>query len=241
MENNNRILEGYSDMEKGAYLGAIASIATADRQASEEELAYLASLSDAADLSEEQKQTVTRAATELSGDELTQCLQILKNSKLKYPLMTDLIAFAKVDGTYSTEEEQSVQKIAQYLEIDQKQFSLLDQFANKTTSSNVTPEETTKPNFLSSVGLQDKMQQAGIDTGSLMKGFLGIAGPMLLAGMLSGGMRRRGSMPGGSMFGGGMSGGLMGGGLGSLIGMLSGGRSFRNTGGLFGRILGGRF
>jgi hypothetical protein len=183
-----------------------------------------------------------QAATNLSGDELTQCLEILKNSKLKYPLLTDLIAFAKVDGTYSTEEEQSVQKIAQYLDIDQKQFSLLDQFANKTTAQGVTPEEATKPNFLSSLSLQDKMQQAGIDTGSLVKGFLGIAGPMLLAGMLSGG-RRRGGMLGGGMLGGGgmMGGGMMGGGLGSLIGMLSGGRSYRSTGGLFGRILGGRF
>lgn len=240
MENNNTILEGYSDTEKGAYLGAIASIATADRKASEEELEYLANLSDAANLSEQQKHTVIQAATELSGDELTQCLQILKNSKLKYPLITDLIAFAKIDGTYSAEEGQSVQKIAQYLEIDQKQFSLLDQFANKTTSPDVVPEETTKPNFLSSVGLQDKMQQAGIDTGSLMKGFLGIAGPMLLAGMLSGGMRG-GGLFGGGMFGSGIRGGMMGGGLGSLIGMLSGGRSYRNTGGLFDRILGGRF
>jgi len=34
---------------------------------------------------------------------------------------------------------------------------------------------------------------------------------------------------------------MSGGGFGSLIGMLSGGRGFRNTGGLFGRILGGGF
>ena len=34
MEQNETILSGYSDTEKGAYLGAIASLATADRQAS---------------------------------------------------------------------------------------------------------------------------------------------------------------------------------------------------------------
>jgi hypothetical protein len=33
---------------------------------------------------------------------------------------------------------------------------------------------------------------------------------------------------------------MMGGGLGSLIGMLSGGRGMRSTGGLLGRMLGGR-
>jgi hypothetical protein len=38
MTDNNKILQATSDPEKGAYLGAIASIATADRQASEEEM-----------------------------------------------------------------------------------------------------------------------------------------------------------------------------------------------------------
>ena len=49
MQETVTILEGYSDNEKGAYLGAIASIATADRQASEEELSYLQALSESAD------------------------------------------------------------------------------------------------------------------------------------------------------------------------------------------------
>ncbi len=33
MEQTVTVLDGYNDMEKGAYLGAIASIATADRSA----------------------------------------------------------------------------------------------------------------------------------------------------------------------------------------------------------------
>ena len=41
MTTPTTILSGYSDMEKGAYLGAIASISTADRSASEEELEYI--------------------------------------------------------------------------------------------------------------------------------------------------------------------------------------------------------
>ena len=51
MSNDNKILEGHSELEKGAYLGALASIASADRSASSEELEYLSDLSDAADLS----------------------------------------------------------------------------------------------------------------------------------------------------------------------------------------------
>jgi uncharacterized tellurite resistance protein B-like protein len=233
MENGQSILEGYSDLEKGAYLGAIASLATADRQASEEEIEHIKELCAAAQLSPRQTDHVVQAATELSGEELNRCLDVLKGSELKYSLITDLSAFAKADNNYSEEEEQNVQKIAQYLGVNQKQFSLLDQFAEKTVATDAAPEEVKNPSFLSSLGLKDQMQKAGINTGGLLKGLLGFAGPMILGGLLSGAMnRRRGNMGGGLMTG--------GGGLGSLIGMLSGGRGFSGTGGLLGRIFGRR-
>ena len=56
MEQNEKLLRDYSDIEKGSYLGAIASIATADRTASEEELEYIQTLADSAELSPEQKE-----------------------------------------------------------------------------------------------------------------------------------------------------------------------------------------
>ena len=252
MEPTTTVLEGYSDKEKGAYLGAIASIATADRQASPEELEFISGLCNAADISEAQEEAVMKAATELSGEELNRCLDILKNSDLRYSLVTDIIAFAKSDNNYSDEEMQRVKNISQYLGVDQKQFSLLDEFTDKAAANNVPPEEKAKPSFLSSLGLSDKMQKAGINSGGLLKGLLGIAGPVVLGSMLSGAMRRRGSgnrnfggMGGGLLGGGGglLSGGGMmsGGGLGSLIGMLSGGRRFGNAGGLLSRITRGGF
>ena len=241
---NTHVMEGYSDQEKGAYLGAVASIATADRSASEEEMQYIVALCDAADISEQQKEAVIRAASELSGDELKKCLDILKNSELKYPLVTDIIAFAKADNHYAEEEQQKVKEISQYLGVDQNQFSLLNEFTDKAAAKNVPAEEKASPSFLSSLGLNDKLKNAGINSNSLMKGLLGIAGPIILGSILSGAMRRRGRGTG--MFGSnGMSGGMGGlmgsGGLGSIIGMLSGGRGFRNSGGLLGRILGRRF
>lgn len=227
------VLEGYSDQEKGAYLGAISSIATADRHASEEEKQYIAALCDAAGLSEPQKDVVIRAADELSGEELKQCLDILKNSDLKYSFVTDLIAFAKADKNYSTEEQQRVKEMSQYLGVDQNQFSLLNEFTEKAAAKDVPVEEKASPSFLSSLGLTEKMKNAGINPNSLMKGLIGIAGPLILGGIVSGALRRRGR--GAGMFG--NLGGILGGaGLGSLIGMLSGGRGFRNSGGLLGRI-----
>lgn len=238
------VLEGYSDQEKGAYLGAMASIATADRQASDEELQYITALCDAADISEPQKEAVIRAANELNGEELKKCLDILKNSDLKFSLVTDLIAFAKADNNYGEAEQQRVKEISEYLGVDQNQFSLLNEFTEKAATTDVPVEEKAKPSFLSSLGLSEKLKSAGINTNSLMKGLLGFAGPLILGSILSGAMRRRGRGTGmfgnmGGMFG--NSGLMRGGGLGSLIGMLSGGRGFSNTGGLLGRILGNRF
>jgi uncharacterized tellurite resistance protein B-like protein len=240
MENDGKILEGHSDLEKGAYLGAIASIATADRSASPEEIDYLSQLCDAAELSEQQKSSVINAATELSGAELTRCLDILKNSDLKYSLVTDLIAFAKSDDEYNEAEQQSVQKISQYLGVNQQQFSLLDEFAEKATTANASPGKTGEVNSLFSSGLKDKMQNAGISSNGLLKGLLGVAAPFILGSMMGRGLRGRTSFGhSGGMFSGG--GGFFGGGLGSVIGMLNGGRGMGNMGGLFGRILGGRF
>ena len=248
------ILEGYSDMEKGAYLGAIASIATADREASEEELGYIQELCDAAEVSGEQKNLITRAATELSGEELNRCLDVLKGSDLKHSLITDMIAFAKSDNNYSTEEQAGIKQISDYLGVSEQQFSLLDQFAQKaveqpqgtqqqqpqqpqqSTANTTTAEPQSMFGF---GGLGDKMQSAGINTNGLFKGLLSVAAPILIGSMISRGFGgRRGGMMGGG-FGGGMGGFGMGGGLGSLIGMLGGGRSF-GGGGMFGNMFGRR-
>ena len=240
MEQTEKLLKDYSDVEKGSYLGAIASIATADRTASEEELDYIMALADSADLSEQQKKAVERAATELSGEELKRCLDNLKNSELRFSLVTDLIAFAESDKNYTPEEKANIEKIAQYLNINQQQFSLLDQFVQKTTETNAAPEEIQQQGFLGSLGMEDKFRNAGINFGSLTKGLLGIAAPMILAGLVSRGMRGRGGGGLGGMLTGGLGGMLgRGGGLGSLTSMLNGGRGLGSTGGLFSRILRG--
>lgn len=241
MEQTEKLLKDYSDVEKGSYLGAIASIATADRTASEEELDYIMALADSAGLSEQQKNAVERAATELSGEELKRCLDNLKSSDLRFSLVTDLIAFAESDKNYTPEEKANIEKIAQYLNINKQQFSLLDQFVQKTAETNAAPEEMQQQGFLGSLGLEDKFKNSGINFGSLTKGLLGIAGPMILGSLVSRGLRGRG---GGGGLGGMLSGGLGGmlgggGGLGSLTSMLSGGRGLGSTGGLFSRILRG--
>lgn len=239
-QQQTTILAGATDLEKGAYLSVIASLATADRQASEEELEYLQALCESAELSGAQTHNVLAAAQETSDAHLKQNLEALQSSDLRYSLVTDLITFAKADQEYSAKEQQYIQQIAQKLHVDQNQFSLLNQYSDEAAQLE-DPQQAASPNFLANNGMQQKMQAAGINTGGLLKGLLGFAGPMILAGML----RRRGGGLGGmmgGMLGGGMMGGGMGrgGGLGSLIGMLSGGRGMRGAGGMLGRIFGGR-
>src|SRR4051812_42751726 len=95
--NTESILTGYSEREKGAYLAALASLSTADRQASQQELDHLREVAQAAGLSQQQEQFILQSATDISGEELKKCLDVLKTSQLRFSLITDLIALAKAD------------------------------------------------------------------------------------------------------------------------------------------------
>src|SRR5262245_37183275 len=112
MERQPKFLKEYSDEEKGAYIGAISSIATADKEASEEEMVYLTALSDAAGLSEEQKEFVLKAAKNVNGEDLARSLDILRASDLKYSLVADLISFAESDRSLTPEEKENIERIA---------------------------------------------------------------------------------------------------------------------------------
>src|SRR5687767_1415175 len=114
---STELLEGYSSTEKAAYITAIASIATADQSASQQELDYLQSLADTAGLSDAEKQQVTTAANETSGASLKNALEVLKTSELKYSLVADLIAFAESDSNVVDEEKKHIASVASYLQI----------------------------------------------------------------------------------------------------------------------------
>ena len=230
-----QLLKDYNDLEKGAYLGAIASIATADRQASDEEYQFIEALAETANVSDDQKAAILNAAKDSSNVSIKKCLDTLKNSELKYSLLTDLISFAKSDGNYSTEEEHKIQEMAQYLNINQEQFGTINTFVDKSTEATKNGEDVTQPGFLSSSGLGNMFQKVGIPSGGLFKGLIGMLAPILIGKMLSG--RSRGGNSGGGL--GGAIGGMLGGGGGGNIGGMLGGNSGGLGGGLLGSLLGG--
>ena len=225
------ILKGYTDQEKGAYLGAIASLATADQSASAEEISYISEVADAADISPQQKEMVLRAAKEITPEELKKCLDILRNSELRFSLIAELISFAKADGQYGEEEKSNIEEVAKELGINNRQFSLLDTFVTKAAESPEAAEPVASHGFLDSLGLNDRFKSEGMNMSGMGKGLLAIAAPLLLGNLFR---RRITGRPSGF-------GGLgAGGGLGSLLGGLSMSRGFGNTGGLLGRLFGGR-
>ena len=255
MEQATTILQGYSDREKGAYLGAIASLATADRNASEEELEYIEALIESADISGEQAELIRNAAnSDITDKDLKGFLDVLKSSDLRFSLVSDVIAFAEADQSYSEEEKQNIQEISAYLGVNPQQLSILDQFTKKAVrevpqhAEAIQSDNTSPAGFLDGLAFGDKLKNAGINSSSIVKGALGILGPILLAKMFS----KRGSTGGGLLGGGGGllgsllggggglfgSGGGLSGGGGLLGGLLGGGRGFGAASGMLGRLFG---
>ena len=246
------LLAKYAEHERAAYLGALAALATADREASQDEVEHLREIAHQAGLSANDEQNILEAAKDTSGAHLKKCLDVLKESDLRYSLITDLISLAKADESYTDEERANIEKVAKYMNVNQNQFSVLDQFVSKAASEERAPEELANPDYLKSTGMEQRFSNAGFDMASVGKSLFGFLGPVLLgslAGRALGGKRGGGALGGlgGALLGGllqnrggsgsmGLPGGL--GGLGSLLSGLNTSRNNRSMGGLLGRLLG---
>lgn len=223
-----QLLQNYSEQEKTAYLSAIASLATADRQATGAEGQFLQALAQQAGLSGGATQQVLAAAQDANNQSIQQNLDILKNSDLRFSLVTDLISFARADGAYANDEEAMISKMSQYLGINAEQKQTLETVVDQAASVPHDPQDPAKTGFLSSIG--DKLSSVGIPKGALMAGLLGVVAPMVISKVMSGGNQSQNgygdqSNSGGSLLSSGM-GGLLGGaaqsGMGGLLSGLLG-------------------
>lgn len=244
--NTEELLSGYSSAEKAAYLGALASLATADRHADEQEIEHFKELATAARISGPEADTILKAADDTTGDYLLKCLDTVKDSELRFSLVTDLIALAKTDENYTSAEKKNIEKVSRYLGVNRDQFSVLDQFVDKAAGNESQSEETFNTNFIQSSGMQNQFAGAGINMSSIGNGLLRFLGPMILGSLAAktlGGRRHNSGGGLGGMFGNnpmGMgrtvgSGGLDG--LGSIISGMTRGRNNQSIGGMLGRLL----
>ena len=229
---DTQLLQNYSEQEKTAYLSAIASLATADRQASGAEGQFLQALAQQAGLSGGATQQVLAAAQDANNQSIQQNLDILKNSDLRFSLVTDLISFARADGSYANDEEAMIGKMSQYLGINAEQKQTLENVVDQAASVPHDPQDPAKTGFLSSIG--DKLSSVGIPKGALMAGLLGVVAPMVISKVMSGGGQSQSQNGYGDQSSSGGMGGLLSGGMGGLLG----GASQSGMGGLLGGLLG---
>lgn len=220
--NDSQLLQNYSDQEKAAYLSVIASLASADREASAPEIEFLQQLAHEAGLSGGATQQVLTAAKSADNQTVKSNLDALRSSDLRFSLVTDLISFARADGAYSNTEEEMVNKISQYLGINQQQQQTLEQVVDQAANVPHDASDPAKQSFLGGIG--DKLESAGIPKNALMAGLLGIVAPMVISKVM-----------GGRSQGGNQSSGMMGGSMGGLLG----GAAQSGMGGLLGGLLGG--
>ena len=228
----SQLLQNYSEAEKTAYLSAIASLATADHQASGTETQFLQALAQQAGLSGGATQQVLAAAQDASNQSIQQHLDALKGSDLRFSLVTDLISFARADGAYANDEEAMIGKMSQYLGINAEQKQVLENVVDQAEQVAHDPQDPGKQSFLGGIG--DKLSSVGIPKGALMAGLLGVVAPMVISRVMGSGQRQGGGIMD-SMGGSGSLGGLLGGAANSgLGGLLGGGGMGSLLGGLFG-------
>lgn len=231
------LLNNYSMEERGAYLAALASVASVDGHASQEELEFLTLLAQAAEMPENVQQEVLEIAKNPSQISMQRVIDTLKKSELRFSFITDIISFAKADGEYSPEEQRHIQQFATQLGVDQKQYSLLEQFVEKADEAQQHGEDPTSQSFMNKNGFGDMFKNAGISP-QMVQGILGIAAPLVLARMMGG---RRGGMMGGlgGLAGGGLLAGLLGGMMNGRGGLMGGGRRSNSGLGSMASVLGG--
>jgi len=244
---DTQLLQNYSEAEKTAYLSAIASLATADRQASSNETEFLEALAQQVGLSGGATLQVLAAAQDSNNQTIQNNLDVLKNSDLRFSLVTDLISFARADGAYSNDEEAMVGKMAAYLGINADQKQILETVVDQAATVPHDPQDPAKEGFLGRMG--DTLSGVNIPRGALMAGLLGVVAPMILSRMSGGNSNNNNNQSaGGGLLGGSMGGllggaaqsgmGGMGGMLGGLLGSVMGGNQGSNQGGNQGSAIG---
>lgn len=190
--------------QRAAYLGAIAALVTADREASEAEVQFLSALAQQTGLSQQDAQRVVDAAMDPDSGSLKRDLEVLKQSELRFSLMHDLVAFAQSDGDYNEAEQERVASMAKFLGISEEQQEAVDQYQSAAAAG----EDPSELNGL--------MSRLGMPKGGgALAGLLATVGPMILQQIMSRGGGAAGQAAGG--------GGGLGGLLGQVMGAMGGG------------------
>lgn len=143
-DNKHPLLE-YPDHEKKAYLCVVASIASADNDVSDQEIANLRTLCRKVELSSRARAEVMAAAECPQAAPIKQYLDHLRESDLRYTLLADMMFLALADRDFSSEERSEVAQIAMVLGINSEQVKAIEEYVRAYLDlkgdASTTPEE----------------------------------------------------------------------------------------------------
>ena len=109
-----------------AYLKVVASLAAADGAIGDKEIALIRSACEDFELSGQEIDDVVAAARDPEHTEIQQTIESLKDSPLRFTLLTDLTFVAHADGRYTKEERIEVVEISQILDTTYDQLIAID-------------------------------------------------------------------------------------------------------------------
>ncbi|TAF65310.1 MAG: TerB family tellurite resistance protein [Cytophagales bacterium] len=163
----------YDENTRTAYLVTLASIATADKQNTAEEVAFIEQMTIAAGLSEGNRAIVTKAVQDASSVNLNNNLNTLKGSDLKFAMVADILNLAYADKNLDAKETEQIKQVNVILGINDDQLKALQEYVNKanqaaaSNAGNVELDSNGQPknqttNFLETSGLSAMFTQMGI-------------------------------------------------------------------------------
>ena len=143
-ESNKHPLEDYAENEQVVYLSVLAPVCYADKKFSNQEKRQLDTLLENLKISDEGKAKIYSSVFNLQHEDKLANLEIiqdLKNTELKYTLISDLCLFALADSNFSDKEYQYIFEIGEVLGITQEQVDAI-----KSVQENIAKIKDIPPN-----------------------------------------------------------------------------------------------
>ena len=165
----------YPEAERRDYLTVVASMAFADGEVSEDELARIESMCDDFELSEGSREQVLESAAHPSAAELGLILSRLRQSELRFALLVDIIDIAIADGVIATGEEAELESLADELDITHGQLAMTRRYVLERRQSKTDEASPETIAGLASVGVPAAALAVMAPLGAPLVAGLGVA------------------------------------------------------------------
>jgi uncharacterized tellurite resistance protein B-like protein len=123
--------------ERMDYLRVLAALTAVDDDIAGTELGALGEFCDALGVAGQNKEEVFAFAHDTDNKRVRATCERLRDSQLRYTLVTDLLYIAYTDQTYSSEEREVVEGIAELLHIDARQLDAMETYAQHVLRARV--------------------------------------------------------------------------------------------------------